>query len=431
MSLSDPSRAQRVYLDNNGSTPLTPPVTAALHGFIEGHWGNSGATHADGLEASAAIRRASAQVAAAIGGRAEEITFTSGGTESNNTVLFGLAESPRATQRRHLVVGLHEHYSVIRPAEALERRGFEVTWLSPGADGAIRIEDLKAAVREDTLLVSVMLANNETGVLQPVRQAARVAHDAGALLFVDAVCGVGKIPVDVRDLDCDLLTLSGHKLHAPKGIGALWAREGVEWAPYVHGCGQQGGRRSGTENTMGAVALGAAMEHHGAPGRTLEDEVHGDGSTPRGLRDELWQGILALGVGAERNGAGADLPNTVSVRFPGRSALEIQERLGERAISAGAQAGKPSPEDPAARPRPSHVLMAMGMGEECATESLRFSLGSTTTRSDIHAALGALAGALGVDAPVVSPESCAPRSGAPVPRAALPTNVPSKPFPIR
>lgn len=385
----------RVYLDHNGSTPVTPEVVRAMRSYIEGVWGNAGAGHPDGTAARAAIATARAQVAAAIGGAPEEVTFTSGGTESNNAILTGLAEAEllKGGARRHIVVGRHEHLSVVRTVEALQRRDFRVTWVDPEPTGAVAPAALDAAITPETLVVALMFANNETGVLQPVQAAAEVAHRAGALLFVDAVCGAGKVPVDVTSLGCDLLSVSGHKLHAPKGVGAVWARRGVELAPIIHGCGQQGGLRSGTENTMGAIGLGAAMELHAAPGA-----VPGPGL--RTLRDRLLEGVLALGVGAERNGgppAAArgpwDLPNTFSVWFPGHDALDLQARLGELGLSVSAQASRPA--GAAGGPsRPSHVLLAMGLPEARASESLRFSLGSTTVPEEIDAALRTLSVAL-------------------------------------
>ncbi|MEM9799709.1 MAG: aminotransferase class V-fold PLP-dependent enzyme [Planctomycetota bacterium] len=377
-----PRAPGRVYLDHNASAPVTPEVTHELRAFLEGFWGNAGAGHPDGLAARDAIGAARARVAAAIGANASEVTFTSGGTESNNWALFGLAEAA-PPDRRHIVVGRHEHLSVVRTVEALERRGFEVTWLTPAPCGAVRLADLSAAIRDDTLVVALMLANNETGVLQPVEDAARLARAKGALLFVDAVCGVGKVRIDVGSIGCDVLSLSGHKVHAPKGTGALWVREGVAIEPLIRGCGQQGGRRSGTENTMGAVALGAAMERYCGQDRIF-------GAETRALRDRLWDGIQALGIGAIRNGGGPDLPNTLSVWFPGREALALQAQLGAAGLSVSAQAAPSDSPLGGGRPLPSHVLVAMGASEDRARESLRFSLGATTGEPEIATALDVL-----------------------------------------
>lgn len=380
----------RIYLDHNGSTPVTPEVSHELRIFIEGYWGNAGAGHPDGAAARSAIAAAKDRVLGAVGAPSGELLFTSGGTESNNTAILGAARARAAREgRRHLVVGRHEHLSVLRPAERLEAEGFEITWVDPGPDGAPTAAALEAALRPDTALVSLMFANNETGVLQPVREAAALAHGAGAWMFVDAVCGLGKVALDVKDLDCDLLSVSGHKLHAPKGVGALWLREGVEIEPLVLGCGQQGGLRSGTENTLGAVALGAAMERHAAQSKVPGAEL-------RAMRDRLLAGIESLGVGAVRNGTGADLPNTASIWFPGHDALELQQVLGAQGLSVSAQASAPHTGQaapsapPAGERRPSHVLCAMGADEVRATQSLRFSLGSTTRAAEVDGALSIL-----------------------------------------
>ncbi len=386
-----PMERTRIYLDHNGSTPVTPEVSHELRIFVEGYWGNAGAGHPDGLAARAAIAEAKARVAAAIGASGGEIVLTSGGTESNNLAMLGAARARAARDgRRHLVLARHEHLSVVRPAEQLAREGFEVTWVDVDPSGAPSVTNLAAAIRPDTALVALMLANNETGILQPVAEVSGIVRAAGAWLFVDAVCGAGKVTIDVERLGCDLVSVSGHKLHAPKGIGALWMREGVEVAPLMLGCGQQDGLRSGTENTLGAVGLGAAMERHAAPGA-----VPGPGL--RTLRDRLLEGIAALGVGAVRNGTGPDLPNTASVWFPGHDALDLQRALGEEGLSVTAQASRAASEPGAdlavvapSVPRPSHVLRAMGCDDARATQSLRFSLGSTTRAAEVEGAIDIL-----------------------------------------
>lgn len=371
----------RIYLDHNGSTPVTRPVAAEIGEFVEGCWGNAGAGHPDGAAARAAIDDSRARVAAALGGSEREIIFTSGGTESNNAAIFGAAAADKS--RRHIVAGRHEHLSVVRCVEELEARGHPVTWIEPLSSGAVDPAAFEDAIRDDTGLVILMFANNETGILQPVSQVAALARQSGALSFVDAVCGAAKMPIDVGSIGCDVLSVSGHKLHAPKGIGALWVRDGVRLSPFVLGCGQQDGRRSGTENTMGAVAMGAALERYGNP--TAEGQV-----AIRHLRDRLFAGIQELGVGAERNGEGPDLPNTLSVWFPKRPSHAAQVDLGRAGLSVTSQTARPLNWDGSSELVPSHVLLSMGLGSARALESLRFSLGSTTEPQEIEAALGIL-----------------------------------------
>lgn len=376
--VSDSQRTDpRGYFDHNGSTPVHPMVARVMGASLLETFGNAAAPHAAGLVARAAIDDARAQVAAAIGARPEELCFTSGGTESNNQALFGVAAGRR---RGHLVVSAIEHKSVLRAAERLEREGFEVTRVRPRATGAVHLRDVSNALREDTILVSVMLANNETGVVQPAREIASLCRKRGILFHTDAVCVLGKLPVDVRELGCDLLSLSAHKVYAPKGVGVLFIRQGVEIEPLVVGCGQQDGRRSGTENTAGVVAFGAALELLRRGG--LEPE------TPyEHLRLALWRGLQERFPGTSINGEGAVLPNTLNVHFPGHSAADLQAALGLRgfSVAAGAAAGTGSA---------SHVLLAMGHDEARARGSLRFSLGRSTDVTAIAALLEALEGVL-------------------------------------
>ncbi len=370
-----------LYLDYNGSTPVDPEV-ARIHGeLLRTAFGNSGAGHPQGLAARAAIARGREAVARAIGARAEELVFTSGGTEANNHVFAGVA---RRFGGGHVVVGAMEHKSVLRPSERLEADGFARTVVRPGPDGAVTVDAVRAALREDTRLVSIMLANNETGVLQPVADVAAVCRERGVLFHCDAVAAIGKVPVDVGAIGCDLLSLSSHKLYAPKGSGVLFVRAGVELPAWQLGCGQQDGRRSGTENTAGVAAFGAACE------RMAAGAFHG--RVPLGdLRDALWEGIRERFPDAARNGAGACLPNTLSVAFPGHRGCDLQAALGEHGISVAAGAA-------AAGAAPSHVLLAMGCDEDRARSTLRFSLGAETVPGTVEACLAALSHALRPDA---------------------------------
>jgi cysteine desulfurase len=365
--MSQPSSpAPGQYFDFNGSTPLHPRILALCSELQASEWGNSAAPHAAGRRAARLVEDARAELAAALGASPDETFFTSGGTESNNWALFGAAQGRSAG---HLVVSAIEHKSVLNSALELQRRGFELTLLQPRADGAIHLRDLQAVLREDTFLASVMFANNETGVCQPVREIASLCHKRGVLFHCDAVAAMGKLPLDLGEIGCDLLSLSGHKFHAPKGVGALFIRRGLELPPLLHGCGHQRGLRSGTENTVGVVAMAAAatLAASGEFGRQSDLELR---------RQQLWNGIHELVPDSQRNGGGGMLPNTLNVHFPGLPAAQLQARLSEMgfSVAAGASSSKGTP---------SHVLLAMGLSPERASQSLRFSLGHTTTAADV------------------------------------------------
>ncbi len=362
-----------LYFDCNGSTPVHPAVLEAFLAATRETPGNAAAAHPAGRAAREAIERARAQVADALGAAPDEITFTSGGTESNNWALFGTAEE---RGRGHVIVSAIEHRSVLSPARALGERGFHVHELAPEPGGAVSLAAVEARMRLDTVLVAVMTANNETGVVQPVGAIAELCRERGVRFHTDAVAALGKMPLDVREIECDTLSLSAHKMYAPKGVGVLYVRGGVSLRPWMLGCGQQCGRRSGTENTAGAVAFGQAMELC-RQGKLI------DVPQLATLRDRLWMGLRARFPGAERNGSGEVLANTLNVHFPGWRAVELQSRLGELGISVSAGASASSGE-------PSHVLVAMGCSPQRARSSLRFSLGIHTTASAIDRLLGAL-----------------------------------------
>lgn len=359
-----------LYFDVNGSSPLSEEVRATFVRSAREDWGNPSAGHPAGLRARTAIDRARAVLATALGAHEDEVLFTSGATESNNWVLAALDELA-GSNRRHVVVSSIEHKSVLSSASALERRGFEVTRLEVDEGGAVDPDRLEAVLRPGTALVAVMLANNETGVLQPARDVAALCRDRGALYLCDAVAAYGRVPVDVARLGCDFLSLSSHKLYAPKGTGVLVARHGaLERAgfshaegllpPWMHGCGQQRGLRGGTENTAGIVALARAVE-------LLAADPAGPARLA-GLRDRLWRGLLELCPTALRNGRAPFLPNTLSVALPGRSGAELQRALGARGVSVGVGAA-------GALGAPSHVLQGMGLDADRARSTLRFSLG--------------------------------------------------------
>lgn len=370
------------YLDCNGSTPVHPAVVEAVLPFLHGSFANGSAAHPGGLAVRAAIDASRAEAAAALGGSPDELVFTSGGSESNNHALLGVLAARGGGG--HLVVTAIEHKSVLATAAWLEMRGVAVTRVAPQRSGAVDPADVERALRPDTALVSVMLANNETGVLQPIEAIARTTRARGIPLHVDAVAALGKVPVDVRALGCDLLSVAAHKLYAPKGAGLLYVRSGVAIEPLVHGCGQQRGTRGGTENTLAAVGFGRAL------GLLARDELAsapGEHARVAALRDDLHARILELVPDAQRNGSGPSLPNTLNVWFPGRPGHALQHALGARGVAVAAGSA-------ATGATPSHVLCAMGASPSRAAESLRFSLGLTTTRASIDRAIEALAHAL-------------------------------------
>lgn len=366
-----------VYLDINGSTPVHPAVLDAYVESTRATCGNASASHPAGLLAQEHIARARTAAARALGASSEEIWFTSGGTESNNWALKGLFAPG---QGGRLLTTAIEHKSVLRTADALARAGVDLDVLPVGASGRVEVADVERALRASTRVVSLMVANNETGVLQPVREVAALCKARGVLLHCDAVAAIGKLPLDVRELGCDLLSVSGHKLYAPKGCGVLYVRRGVALTPLIDGCGQQCGMRSGTENTAAVAALGRAFE-------LLAAGAFDSARSPE-LRERLWDGIRALEPRALRNGEGPWLPNTLSVTFPGRIGAELQAALGALGVHCAAGAA-------ATGSTPSHVLMAMGKGEAHARATLRFSLGHGTRADDIERALAALATVLG------------------------------------
>ena len=362
-----------LYFDANGSTPLHPQVLALCQTYLEGLYGNPSAKHPAGLEVRRSIDAAKASLAEAIGAEPEELWFSSGGTESNNWALFGAAQAARG---RHLLVSAVEHMAVLGPAEELARRGLEVEIVPVGEHGAVEAADLIGRIRKDTFLVSLMHANNETGVIQPVEAVGRACRERGVLFHIDAVCSLGKLPVDVRALSCDVLTAASHKVYAPKGCGLMYIRKGAAIAPFVHGCGHQGGMRGGTENALPIVGLAKSMELFRA-GRLIDAEQL------LRLRERLWAGLAGALPGVERNGSGPMLPNTLNVHFPGFAGHALQSQLGARGFSVATAAG-------AGAAAPSHVLLAMGCSDARARSSLRFSLSAKTSAASVDALIEAL-----------------------------------------
>lgn len=366
------------YFDINGSAPVHPEVSRTFMETLASAYGNAGAVHPEGARAKQVINQARQSVARAIGAKPEEIWFTSGGTEANNWALFSSAHCQHG---KHLVVSAIEHKSVLRSAQHLMDEGYECTFLPVGSSGRVNVGTLASAIREDTFLVSVMLANNETGVLQPVEEIGRFCRERGIRFHCDAVTGLGKVPVDVNAIGCDFLSLSSHKIYAPKGCGILYIRSGVIMEPIIYGCGQQSGLRSGTENTAGVAAFGKACE-------MMESGDLRNTAQLQNLKEKLWRGIAKAFPQALRNGEGACLPNTLNVCFPNTPGVEMMRLLGNMGFSVSAGAA-------ATNGNPSHVLKAMGLSDERARCSLRFSLGHFTDEAAVDALLDALIQAYG------------------------------------
>ena len=368
---------KRVYLDYNATTSVEPEVLNAMLPYFSAEFGNASSIHTFGQQARAAVETAREQVAALIGARAQEIFFTSGGTESDNHAIFGIVSSSSSTSvRPHVITSLVEHEAVLNACQALEKQGVGVTYLHVDRDGAIDPQDLEAALRKETVLISIMHANNELGTVQPLEEIGRIAKQADVYFHSDAVQSAGKIPIDVNHFQLDLLSLSGHKLYAPKGIGALYVRSGTRLKQLLYGGHHQRGVRPGTENVTGIVGLGKAAE-------IARHSLANDAKRLGALRDQLEHGLLNRVPHSRINGARAGrTPNTANLVFPGveGEALLIALDLKGLACSTGAACSSGAVE-------PSHVLTAIGLPAEEARASLRFSLGRHTTQADVDFAL--------------------------------------------
>ena len=372
-------------MDANATTPVLPQVVEAMRPFWSESFGNASSIHQPGQAARAAVDHARESIARLLHCRPAEIVFTSGGTESDNLALFGLLTAAPAGEPVHFIISAIEHEAVLQAARALAERGVETTFLPCTPQGIVTPSALKAALRPGTRLVSIMLANNETGVIQPIRELAEIAHAAGALFHTDAVQAAGKLPLDVAALGCDLLSLSGHKMYAPQGTGILYVRRTVRLAPIFFGGRHERGRRAGTENVPGIVGLGRAAElaQEWLSGASLVSTGTRSAAELAALRDRLEQGIL---TGLEDAGVnGADAPrvaNTTNLCFDhlDAEALVIALDLKGLAISGGSACQSGATE-------PSHVLTAMGLDEARARASIRISLTRFTTTEEIDRAI--------------------------------------------
>lgn len=368
----------RVYLDANATTPLLPEVLEAMRPYWTEHYGNPSSIHMQGQQARAAVDRARETLAELFGCREAEVVFNSGGTEGDNTAVFGMLRPGE-----HFITTSIEHSAVLQAAERVAARGVEVTFVAPQPNGLIDPEAIRVSLRSNTRLISVMLANNETGVLQPVEEIGKIAAEARVFFHIDAVQGAGKVPLDVKRFGCHLLSISAHKIYGPKGVGALYVRRGTPIEPLIFGGNHERRQRAGTLNVPAIVGMGKAVE--------LAMASVADGTMERiaALRDRLEAGILQI-AGTGINGAGAPrIANTTNIRFDQveGEALVIALDLKGVAVSGGSACHSGSTE-------PSHVLMAMGLDKHAALASLRFSLLKTATDEDVDHVLGVVPAAV-------------------------------------
>lgn len=369
----------RIYLDHAATTAADPAVVQAMLPFFTEVYGNASSVHAFGRESRRAVEEARRQVASALGAKASEIYFTCGGSESDNWALKGAAFAMK-DKGRHIITSAIEHHAVLHTCQWLEKQGFTVTYLPVDAKGRVRPEDVENAITDETILISVMTANNEVGTLQPVEAIGQIARDRGILFHTDAVQAMGAVPVDVNTLHADLLSLSGHKFYGPKGIGVMYLRSGVHLDHFMHGGAQERGQRAGTENLAGIVGLGKAI--------TLAQERMDDNLRIAALRDRLQEGILSAVPDAFLNGDQEHrLPGNLNLCFPDvdGEALLLRLDLAGIAVSGGSACTSGSVD-------PSHVLLAMGLTHDHARSSLRFSLGRDNTEADVDAVLEVLPG---------------------------------------
>lgn len=367
--------AERYYFDHNATTPVADEVFEAMAPCLREAFGNASSIHGFGQDARRLVENARRQVAELLGCESDEIVFTSGGTESDNLAIFGsMRRDPRP--KKHLITTTFEHPAVLNVAQELEKQGVEVTWLDVGSEGLTSPDDVRRALRPETVMISVMAANNEIGTLQPLEEIGRIAQEAGVLFHTDGVQAAGKIPLDVKRLGLDFLALSAHKLYGPKGVGALYVRKGVDVDRIQFGGTHERGRRPGTDNVPGIVGLGAAAA---LASRTQTAE----GARLAALRDRFEQGALARIPNCRVNaGTGPRTPNTSNLSFEGAEgeALVIALDLRGFAVSSGAACSSGAVE-------PSHVLTAIGLPRETAKSSLRFSLGKSSTEESVDALL--------------------------------------------
>jgi cysteine desulfurase len=372
---------QRIYFDHNATTPIDPAVIEKMTAALREEYGNPSSVHYFGQSAKAALDEARTAVANLIGGEPAEVVFMSGGTEGDNFAIRGVAEALEPSGKRHLIASAIEHEAVLNTLKALARRGWRTTLLPVDQTGIVEPERLRDALADDTALVSVMHANNEIGTIQPVAELARLAHERGVLFHTDAVQSAGKIPVNVKTLGIDLLTLSAHKFYGPKGTGATWIRRGLRLLPILTGGKHERSRRAGTENVAGIVGMGVAAQ-------LARAKMAGEGLRLAQLRDRLENGIVRAVSGTAVNGVlQPRVPNTTNISFDRVEAesLLIALDLAGVAVSTGSACSSGTLE-------PSHVLKAMGFPAHRTQNSIRFSLGAANTAEDVDRVIAVLPG---------------------------------------
>ncbi len=371
---------RRIYFDNNATTPVLPAVFEAMRPFFDEQFGNASSIHYNGQQTRAAVEEARERVSKLLGCHPSEVIFTSGGTEADNLAITGLVRPGD-----HIITSTIEHHAVLLTCQNLEKNGCELTYVPVDGNSLVDPDDVRHAMRPNTRLISVMMANNETGALQPVEEIGRIATEHGVYFHTDAVQAAAKVPIDVQKIGCHALSISGHKIHAPQGVGALYLKKGTKLRPMVYGGGQERSLRAGTENAPGIVGLGKAAQI------AKEALDRGDDQKMAEMRDRLQQGILARVDDAGVNGEGARrVPNTTNIYFDhieGES-LVIALDLKGLAVSGGAACSSGAVE-------PSHVLAAMGLQHDRARASIRFSLGKQTAEEDIDFALALIPEAVG------------------------------------
>ncbi|MBP2045260.1 cysteine desulfurase [Methanobacterium aggregans] len=367
-----------IYMDHSATSPVDPEVFEAMKPYFQEEFGNASTLYKLGRDSKRAMEDARAQVASIIGAEPKDVIFTSGGTESDNIAIKGTAYKLK-NKGKHIITSNIEHPAVHETCKYLEKKGFEVTYIPVGTDGIVKVSDVETAIRDDTILITIMHANNEIGTIQPIAEIGKIAHEKGILFHTDAVQSVGKIPVDVNDLNVDMLSISSHKLYGPKGIGALYIKKGVRLEPIIHGGGHERGLRPGTENVPGIVGFGKACQ-------LSEENLEEESARLTRLRNKLVDAVLKENEKAYLNGDREKrLPGNANFRFTGIEGESLILHLDSKGIAASTGSACSS-----TKLEPSQVLMAIGLEEVEAHGSLRISMGRENTEEDVEHAIVAI-----------------------------------------